>query len=160
MKAAFLYLFMAIQLLSCAQVHNISQKTIGTYTVQAPGNIAVDDSGNELTQRKINAVIYIETSSKDLEVKNALADNSEYAVTQQLINTTPFMAGINYKNNEKVLVSVAQNNFLWKIELEPIPMKKDNINQVDTITLKGMYQGKSFEQKITNWVKLAGIPVY
>lgn len=160
MKSILLYFFVLVHLISCAQVHNISQKTLGTYTVQVPGNIAVDASGNELSPRKINAVIYIETSSKDLDVKNALASNSEYAVTQQLVNTTPFMAGINFKSNEKVLVNVAHNNFLWRIELAPFPLKKDADNQVDTITLKGIYQGKSFEQRITDWVELAGIPTY
>lgn len=160
MKALFFYLFLIIQLLSCAQVHNISQKTLGTYTVQMPGNIAVDPSGNELTPRKVNAVIYLETSSKDLNVKNALVDDREYVVTMEQVSTLPFVAGINFKNNEKILVNAARNNFLWRIELAPLPLKKDAINQVDTILIKGIYQGKSFEQKITNWVELAGIPTY
>ncbi len=160
MRVGFLYLFLAIQFFSCAQVHNISQKTLGTYTVQAPGNIAVDASGYDLSPRKISVVIYIETSLKDLNVKHALAGNSEFALTQQLVNAIPFMAGINFKSNEKVLVNVAQNNFLWKIDLAPFPIKKDSEIPVDTITLKGTYQGKLFEQKITNWVELAGIPIY
>ncbi|MEO5500328.1 MAG: hypothetical protein ABIR31_02695, partial [Ginsengibacter sp.] len=71
-----------------------------------------------------------------------------------------YIAGINFKNNEKVIVDVAKKNFLWKVELAPFPVKKDNINQMDTIILKGTYQGKSFEEKITNWVELAGIPIY
>ena len=149
-----------MQFFSCAQVHHISQKAIGTYTVQMPGNIAVDAAGNELTPRKIIAVIYMETSSKDLIVKNAQLDTSEYSVTQQQVNTLPYMAGINFKSNEKIIVNADKNNFLWRIELAPFPMKKNATNQVDTILLKGIYEGKSFEQKITNWVELAGIPTY
>ncbi|MEO6869461.1 MAG: hypothetical protein ABI168_07440 [Ginsengibacter sp.] len=147
-------------LISCSQVHNISQKTIGTYTVQIPGNIAVDAAGNELTPSKINAVIYMETTSKDLTLQTALLGNLDYEVTLQQINTLPFLAGTNFKTNEKILVNAAKNNFLWRIELAPFPMKKNTLNQVDTILLKGMYEGKHFEQKITNWVELAGIPNY
>ena len=146
--------------MSCAQVHNITHKNFGTYTVQVPGNIAVDAAGNELTPRKINAVIYMETSSKALEIKKALVENAAYDITQELVSKLPFLAGINYKSNEKVLVNVAQNNFLWRIEVAPFPMKKTSENQVDTITLKGFYQGKSFEQKIENWIELAAVPVY
>lgn len=160
MKSILFYIFLMAHLISCSQVHNISQKTLGTYIVQMPGNIAVDPAGNELTSGKINAVIYLETSSKELKVKSALIENIEYKVTQQSLDTFPFMAGINYKSNEKVYVNIAQNNFLWKIELAPFPMKKDNLNQVDTITLKGTYQGKTFEQKIGNFIELAGIPAY
>ena len=160
MKAILFYLFITIQLLSCAQVHKISQKTIGTYTVQMPGNIAVDAAGNELTPLKINAVIYMETTSKDLTLQTALLGNLDYEVTLQQINTLPFLAGTNFKTNEKILVNAAKNNFLWRIELAPFPIKKNALNHVDTILLKGMYEGKSFEQKITNWVELASIPHY
>ncbi|MEO6869558.1 MAG: hypothetical protein ABI784_02215 [Ginsengibacter sp.] len=160
MRSILFYSFVMAHLISCAQVHNIAQKTLATYTVQMPGNVAVDASGNELTQGKIIAVIYIETTSKDLDIQNALAGKSKYALTQQLVNKSPYIAGINFKNNEKVIVDVAKKNFLWKIELAPFPVKKDNINQLDTILLKGTYQGKSFEEKITNWVELAGIPIY
>ena len=111
-----------MQFFSCAQVHHISQKAIGTYTVQMPGNIAVDAAGNDLTPRKIIAVIYMETSSKDLIVKNAQLDTSEYSVTQQQVNTLPYMAGINFKSNEKIIVNADKNNFLWRIELAPFPM--------------------------------------
>ena len=160
MKAIFFYILLTMQFFSCAQVHHLSQKAIGTYTVQMPGNIAVDAAGNELTPRKIIAVIYMETSSKDLIIKNAQLDTSEYSVTQQQVNTLPYMAGINFKSNEKVEVNADKNNFLWRIELAPFPIKNDGKSQLDTITLKGTYQGKSFEQKVANWVELAGIPTY
>lgn len=160
MKAVFFNSFLIVQFFSCAQVHHLTQKTIGTYTVQIPGNIAVDPSGNELTSRKIIAVIYMETSSKDLIVKNAQLDTSEYSISQQQVNTLPYMAGINFKSNEKVIVNADKNNFLWRIELAPFQIKNDVKSQLDTITLKGTYQGKSFEQKVAKWVELADIPTY
>ena len=160
MKVLLLYVLLCVQFFSCAQVHHISQKTIATYTVHIPGNIAVDASGNELNARNIIAVIYLETSSKNLNVVKALLNKSEYTVTQQLVNSQPYIAGINFKTNEKVMVQPDKNNFLWRIEIAPISLKTNSEYQIDTIILKGKYQGKVFEQKITDWIELSELPTY
>lgn len=160
MKVLLLYVLLCVQFFSCAQVHSISKKMIATYTVHNPGNIAVDDSGNELNGKNIIPVVYLETTSKDLHLEKALLDKSEYVVTQQLVSSQPYLAGINFKTNEKVMAQPDKNNFLWRIEIAPISLKTNSEYQIDTIILKGKYQGKVFEQKITDWIELSELPTY
>lgn len=130
-----------------------------TYQVHLPGNIAVDQNGNSLTQADTISIIYVE-SAVDIDWLQAWEKGRSYSIIKTLITESPFDAGTDKNTNEKIMLGSTGENKLWKLQLIPedkgidVPAKTSQ----GEILLDGIFNGKKIRKKITKQTEITSIP--
>jgi hypothetical protein len=128
--------------------------------VHLPGNIRVDENGNEITSRDTVNLIYIESPTEDIHWDTAWKNGKTYFILPTLIDTGSFDVGTNKMTNKNIIIHASAGNKLWQLQL--ILSEKKNLPSVtilqDEILLQGTYNGKRILQKIKNQVELNSIP--
>jgi hypothetical protein len=157
MRYVFFFGLFILALSSCAQSKYGIKKIIAFYAIPRPGNIPVDEKGNEIYKAPDTVhVIYIEMSSKNISWQQAWLNNKNYGLSAVLIQTTPMEAGINSITKKRILLQPSIGNSLWQIQLVPaekIVQAPQNI-KTGEILLMGQYGNKIIFQKINSEVKL------
>jgi hypothetical protein len=163
LRQLFLLSFVLIAISSCAQSKYGIKKITAFYALRAPGNIAVDEKGNELYSGPDTIhTIYIEVSGKNtVKWEDAWKNNNYYTLIGTKITQAIFEAGMD-KNNNKVILKPATGNTLWQLSLSPseIKMTKPAKAFQDEIILLGKYNGKKIIQKISKLTELVLPPSY
>lgn len=159
-KYFLFYSFLCTGLLACAQSKYGVKNLYATYTVHLPGNVAVDKDGNTIATRDTLNVIYIETSSDEIQWKRAWKDEKTYSILITLITTSSLDVGVNKITNEKMILRAAEGNKLWELRLIPDEKKFAAPSKIlpGEIILEGIYRGKKFTQKIGQQTELNSIP--
>lgn len=159
-KYYLFYSFVSISFWGCAQSRYPIKNVYAVYKVHLPGNIAVDENGNEIASRDTLNFIYIESPTKNIVWDAAWKNGTTYFIRPTLIDSNPFDAGINAITNENMVIHISDNNRLWQLQLIPSEKKLPVPSKIvhDEILLQGKYRGKTILQKINNQVKLHSIP--
>lgn len=159
-KYFLFYSFLCTGLLACAQSKYGVKNLYATYTVHLPGNVAVDKDGNTIATRDTLNVIYIETSSEEIQWKAAWKDDKNYSIITTLITTSTLDAGIKKMTNKKMILQASKGNKLWELRLIPDGGKLATPSKIlpGEIILQGIYRGKKFTQKIGQQTELNSIP--
>lgn len=157
LKQLFLLLF------SLFSVALFSQKNYGIVHVypfveeRMPGNIRTDENGKPLPKGPTTVdLIFVEASSDKIQWKYAWKNGRTFLITSSRITQLPYEVGRKKSDNEKVLLSPANGNQLWQLDLHPAeknkiaPMKAD----AGEIILEGFYKGKKVLRKINKQVEL------
>lgn len=154
------YLFRGIiflSVVSCAQAKNSIKHSYAFSSVRVPGNIAVDKNGDAINKipDTVN-VVYVETRGEIPIWKYAWKGNKLYAVNAIAIKKTPLEIGKNKINNQEIIITIADENKLWLLELLP---GNDNVSPPQKINggeilLQGSYKNKMFLYKITTQIEL------
>lgn len=156
-----MYVFMMLHLLACAQTKNLIKKTYATYSVHIPGNIPVDQNGNEIPVRDTVFTVYVESTSADVNWSSAWFDGKSYTVIANLIDTSQVDAGTLMSNNQKLVIKkTLGSNTLWHIQLllaqKILPSPVTPVH--GQIIIVGKYHGKKILKKITSMMEIEGIP--
>jgi hypothetical protein len=161
------YFFCALllwgSLFSCAQTNTIVKKVYSFYTEHTPGNIAVDQNGNELTARLDTAIqVYVEASVKNITWDTAWLNNKSYLIITQLVTQDSIDAGIKKDESTRAVIRVKKGYYLWQLYLQPLFKTENNkykkMKVENEILLKGKYKGMIFLQKAGKPVQLETIP--
>jgi len=149
-----------MSLFACAQSKYAVKNIYATYTVHLPGNIPIDKDGNAISTRDTLNVIYIETTSEEIQWKMAWENDKTYPIITTLIATSTLDAGINKMTNEKMILRAAKGNKLWQLRLVPGEKNISAPSKIlpGEIILQGIYRGKKITQKITKQIELIAIP--
>ena len=159
-KYLLFYSFLTVSLYACAQSKYSIKNIYAVYQVHLPGNVAVDQNGNEIPSRDTINIIYVETSTEKIQWNAAWKNNKNYSIISRLIDTNYINVGTNKITNENMIIHASSGNKLWQLQLilsgekNPPPL---NILQGE-ILLGGTYNGKRILQKIKNLVELNSIP--
>lgn len=160
---AFLGTSLIISMSSCVSTNGISndpvKKIYATYTVQQPGNIPVDPDGNPLPlPRTVNYVVYVETSTGDVNWDEAWIDGGHYKVNAILLKEGPFDAGVNVSTGRKMIINPSKNNQLWQLELQrDYKDNNDSLNKLKgELILQGNFKGKKVIHKTSDLVEIEG----
>jgi hypothetical protein len=126
------------------------KNAIAIYTVHLPGNIAIDNNGNSISQQDTLNVIYLETGPSKIQWKEVWKDNKYYSVIVTAIVQSSIDAGIDKKTNEKISLRARDGNTLWKLSLVPAEKFHSAPSRYlrGEIILTGIYRGKKITQKI------------
>lgn len=154
------YLLLTVSLYACAQSKYSIKNIYGVYEVHLPGNIAVDANGNEISSRDTLNVIYIETSTNQIQWNTAWKNGKTYSILSHLAKTNFIDAGSNTITNEKMIIHASPGNKLLQLRLIPSESKISVPAKIlqDEILLEGTYNGKKILQKIKKQVELNSIP--
>jgi len=160
MKYLLSYSLLTVSLYACAQSKYSIKNIYGVYEVHLPGNIAVDQNGNEISSRDTLNVIYVETSTKQIQWNVAWKNDKTYSILSHLSDTNFIDAGTNTITNEKMIIHASTGNKLWQLRLIPLDSKISSPVKIlqDEILLLGSYNGKRILQKIKKQVELNSIP--
>ena len=160
MKYLFFYSFLTVSLYACAQSKYSIKNIYGVYKVHLPGNVAVDEKGNEIPSRDTINLIYVESSTDDIHWDTAWKNGKTYFILPTLIDTASFNAGTNKITNGNMIIHASGGNKLWQLQL--VVSERKNLPPVtilqDEILLQGRYNGKRILQKIKNQVELNSTP--
>jgi hypothetical protein len=163
LRQLFLLSFVLIALSSCAQSKYSIKKITAFYALRTPGNIAVDEKGNELYSGPDTIhTIYIEVSGKNtVKWEDAWKNNNYYTLISTKITQAIFEAGMD-KNSNKVILKPATGNTLWQLSLSPSETKtsKPGKGVANEIIIQGKYNGKKIIQKISKLTELVLPPSY
>ncbi len=152
-----------ISLFSCAQSNTIVKKVYSFYTEHTPGNIAVDQNGNELTARVDTAIqVYVEASAKNIIWDTAWFNNRSYLIITQLVTRDSIDAGIKKDEGKHAVIKGKKGTYIWQLYLQPL-FKTENykykkMEVENEILLKGKYKGMILLQKAGKPVQLETIP--
>lgn len=160
LKYFLFYSFLSTGYFACAQSKYSIKNIYAFYKVHLPGNIAVDENGNEIPSRDTINFIYIESPSKDIHWKNAWKNGKTFTILPTLIDAISYDVGTIKTTNEKMLVHVTHGNKLWQLQLiasDEIIAPPEKILQ-DEILLEGVHHGNQILKTIKNPVELNSIP--
>jgi len=159
-KYLLFYSFLTVSLYACAQSKYSIKNIYAVYQVHLPGNIAVDQNGNEIAPRDTINILYVETSTEKIQWNMAWKNDKKYSIISRLIDTGYIDVGANKMTNKNMIIHASAGNKLWQLQLivsEKKGLPPVNILQ-DEILLRGTYNGKRILQKIKNQVELNSIP--
>jgi len=160
LKYILFYSILSTGFFACAQSKYAIKNIYAIYKVHLPGNIRVDENGNEIPSRDTVNLIYIESPTEGIHWDTAWKNGKTYSILPTLIDTGSFDVGTNKITNENMIIHASAGNKLWQLQLilsgekNPPPL---NILQGE-ILLGGTYNGKRILQKIKNLVELNSIP--
>ena len=154
------YSLLTASLYACAQSKYSIKNIYAVYEVHLPGNIAVDQSGNEISSRDTLNVVYVETSSGQIQWNVAWKNDKTYSILSYLAHTNFIDAGTDKNTNEKMIIHASPGNKLWQLRLIPSDSKISLPAKIlqNEILLEGTYNGKKILQKIKKQVELNSIP--
>jgi hypothetical protein len=159
-KYCLFYSFLSIGFFACAQSKYAIKNVYAVYKVHLPGNIRVDENGNEIPSRDTVNLIFIESSKEDINWDIAWKNGKTYFIISALIDSGSFDVGTNKMTNENMIIHASAGNKLWQLQLivseKKIP-QPENILQ-DEVLLQGTYHGKRILQKTKRQVELNSIP--
>ena len=160
LKYCLFYSFLSIGFFACAQSKYAIKNIYAIYKVHLPGNIRVDENGNEIPSRDTVNLIYIESPTEGIHWDTAWKNGKTYSILPTLIDTGSFDVGTNKMTNENMIIHAAAGDKLWQLQLI---VSEKRIQQPVTILqneilLQGTYNGKRILQKIKNQVELNSIP--
>jgi len=155
----------------CDSVHFGIRAIHAFWAIHIPGNIPVDpESGRPLYHGPdtLNTV-YIETGAgvQGIQWEAAWKNNRIYSITVILISKPSLEIGTRKADNQKVILTPAKGNKLWRLELTPLfpgsegpakpegayPMPPEKLRPGE-ILLRGKCGKKTFFQKIGSQVEL------
>lgn len=159
-KYLLFYSFLTVSLYACAQSKYSIKNIYAVYEVHLPGNIAVDQNGNEIPSRDTLNFIYIETSTEKIQWNMAWKNDKNYSILSRLIDTNFIDAGTDKITNESMIIHASAGNKLWQLQLIPSEKRISSPVKIlqDEILLQGTYNGKRILQKIKKQVELNSIP--
>jgi hypothetical protein len=160
LKYFLFYSLLSIGFFACAQSKYAVKNIYSFYKVHLPGNIPVDENGNEIPSRDTVNLIFIESSKEDIHWDTAWKNGKTYFIIPTLIDTGFFDVGTNKMTNENMIIHAFAGNKLWQLQLiasEKKILQPSNILQGE-ILLRGTYNGKRILQKIKSQVELNSIP--
>lgn len=160
LKYILFYSILSTGFFACAQSKYAIKNIYAIYKVHLPGNIRVDENGNEIPSRDTVNLIYIESPTEDIHWDTAWKNGKTYFILPTLIDTGSFDVGTNKMTNKNIIIHASAGNKLWQLQL--ILSEKKNLPPVtilqNEILLQGTYNGKRILQKIKNQVELNSIP--
>ncbi|MGZ4048512.1 MAG: hypothetical protein ACXVNN_04060, partial [Bacteroidia bacterium] len=155
-KYLLFYSFLIVSLYACAQSKYSIKNIYAVYEVHLPGNIAVDQNGNEIPSRDTLNFIYVETSTDKIQWDMAWKNDKNYSILSRLIDTNFIDAGTDKITNESMIIHASAGNKLWQLQLitseKKIPAPVNILG--GEILLQGIYNGKKILQKIKKQVEL------
>jgi hypothetical protein len=159
-KYFIFYSFLGTGLLACAQSKYSIKNIYAIYKVHLPGNIAVNENGNEISARDTVNLIYIESTAQDIHWNNAWKNGKTFTILPTLIDSNSYDIGTKKMTNENMIIHSSRGNKLWQLQLivSDEAIKQPEKLLQDEILLEGMYQGKKIFQKIEKQVELNSIP--
>ncbi|KAA9039390.1 hypothetical protein FW778_11225 [Ginsengibacter hankyongi] len=154
------YSLLTVSLYACAQSKYSIKNIYAVYEVHLPGNIAVDQNGNEIPSRDTLNVVYVETSSGPIQWNEAWKNDKTYSILSHVADTNFIDAGTDKNTNEKMIIHASPGNKLWQLRLIPSDSKISLPAKIlqNEILLEGTYNGKKILQKIKKQVELNSIP--
>ena len=160
LKYLLFYSFLSTGFLACAQSKYSIKNIYAVYKVHLPGNIALNENGNEIPARDTVNLIYIESPAKDIHWNNAWKNGKTFSILPTLIDSNSYNIGTKKMTNDNMIIHSSNGNKLWQLQLitsdEIIP-QPEKLSQGE-ILLEGIYQGKKILQKIEKQVELNSIP--
>ena len=147
-------------LASCGQSKNVVRKTYAFYTEHLPGTIMKDDEGRPVNPpRDTIYTVYVETGTTDIKWLEAWTNGQSFSIIatpmagNQEVGTTKW-------SDKKIIVKPSAGNKLWLLQLQKaeVSSKAPAAMKSGEIILRGRTGKKTFTQKISPPVELAGIP--
>lgn len=160
LKFFLFYSFLISFFFGCAQTKYLIKNIYAVYKVHLPGNIAVNENGNEIPSMDTVNLIYVETPAQDIRWVNAWKNGKTYTILPTLIDSGSYEVGTRKTTNENMIINATRGNKIWQLQLivsdEMIP-PPSNILQ-DEILLELTYHGKKIFQDIKSQIELNSIP--
>ena len=160
LKYFLFYSLLGTGFLSCAQSKYSIKNIYSVYKVHLPGNIAVDENGNEIPSRDTINLIYLESPTQNIHWTNAWKNGKTFSILPALIDSNSYDIGTKKMTNENMIIHSSGGNKLWQLQLiasdETMPQPEKLLR--DEILLEGIYQGKKILQKVEKQVELNSIP--
>lgn len=156
------FFFLSVSQIVNAQSGSVVKKAYAFYTVQLPGNIAVNANGVEEPVKTDTAFfIYLETASTLIKWDTAWMNERCFLMTTQNITKQKTVSAGTVKNTgKKVIITAAKNNVIWQLYLQPLDLQKRAPKKTvrNKILLKGKYRGKDIYQKVDQPEQLETMP--
>ena len=151
-------------LVACAQENYGIKRMVAFRSLRMPGNIPVDENGNSLFKGPdtINT-IYVETTRKGIQWDTAWRNGRAYTVAAELLSTASFDAGTDKRTGKKIVLTAANGNQQWLLQLEPLENnQKVPVTSLKSgeILLKGKYGKSTIMQTIKQQTELDVLPAY
>jgi hypothetical protein len=139
---------------TCAQPLHGFQKGYAFFKKSMPGNIQVDEKGNEVSPVADTVrFIFIESKGKlPPSIDNVIYRNKTFNISILPVNQPQVQVGQEKISGKNIILKPARGNTLWKILListDKIPVPGNTV-----IKLKGKQNGKSFEWVIDREIEL------
>ena len=148
---------LAFCLSACAQTKYGISRVYAFTAERQPGNIPVDENGKSLYHGPDTLnFIYIESGKQQVLWDMAWKNGRTYSVEVVRVNENPLVIGERKSDNNKMIITRAGGNTLWRVSLVP---SENNIPapqklRYNEILLRGKFGGKTIFQKIAQPVEL------
>ena len=160
LKYFLFYSFLSTGFIACSQSKYSIKNIYAVYKVHLPGNIAINENGNEIPSRDTVNLIFIESHGKDMHWSNAWKNGKSFSILPTLIDSGTYNIGTKKMTNENMIIHSSSGNKLWQLQLiatdQTIP-QPEKLSR-DEILLEGIYQRKTILQKVKTQIELNSIP--
>lgn len=158
-KYLLAYSLLTASLYACAQSRYSIKNSYAFYKVHLPGNIAVDEHGNEIPATDTLYFVYVETSTELIQWNVAWKNDKTYSILSHLADTNFIDAGSDKITNERMIIHASPGNKLWQLRLIPTDNKISTPIKIlpGEILIKGTYNAKIILKKIKKEVELNSI---
>src|SRR5258708_6933390 len=116
-KYLLFYSFLTVSLYACAQSKYLIKNIYAVYQVHLPGNVAVDQNGDEIPSRDTINIIYIEASAEKIQWNMAWKNDKNYSIMSRPIDTNYINVGTNKITNENIIIHTSAGNKLRQLQL-------------------------------------------
>ncbi len=149
-----------------AQIKNGVIKSAAFFTEHSPGNIAVDENGNELGPRITIALqVFLEVKKDENFIwDTAWYNQKAYTIQSFKITEKKINVGVLSATGEPAFINTKSNNILLQLNFMPIdePVKENNSKNLQTpeknIVITGKYKGIAFSHNAGVPAQLEAIP--
>jgi hypothetical protein len=156
-----LALSMMVTLTCCAQQQTVVKAAYAFDVVRIPGNIPVGDDGQPLSKVfDTSTVLYIETTNTKISWDTAWIGERAFVPDAMIVSQVPVDAGVSKAGNEKVILSPAAGNIIWKIQLitvEGVHRAPRKTVQAGVL-IRGRAGKQVFWKTISNRTELQSVP--
>jgi hypothetical protein len=149
-------------LTTCAQSTGKLKKAYAYYTVSMPGMQMVDENGNPVTPKpSISRIIYFEWNGVKKPAIDAILYNKQVLIATLIpVEGKTVVPGSDLSQNNISKITVAKQNSLWRMDLQP---KEGNVmpdQDCKNIIIKIKESKKTFSYKLTRETLLQTLPRY
>lgn len=124
--------------------------------ISAPGNVMVDEGGNEVRRMIVKRTIYLETPYVATLTIEKIIAGSTFNGSVEKLNVQREIAGM--RMDKQIIINVQRNHSLWKIDVTPVTTNKVKSLEkpLANIQITGRINGKKFLKTIKKEVQLSG----